>query len=199
MRASASAASLMGPHYRNDFIGMDLGAGCSVAICETPRKSPRILITRAYSEESQDGSSPLLRKSFNSNTNLPPCESTSYIKICGVVHLAQSHLQFRNNIAIRKLKKKKLPQKSFLIYLMLYTYIWSVYCAYRKWVTKIYYPRKIQNYEFYRKISKDHPTIYQYIINFYLKYLSIKHMCGIYWWLIIFSNSCCTYSFFFSL
>ncbi|XP_029158830.1 beta-3 adrenergic receptor-like isoform X1 [Nylanderia fulva] len=72
VRASASAASLMGPNYRSDFIGMDLGAGCSVAICETPRKSPRILITRAYSEESQDGSSPLLRKSPNSNTNPPP-------------------------------------------------------------------------------------------------------------------------------
>lgn len=75
MRASASAANLMGPHYRSDFIGADLGASCSIAMCETPKKSPRILITRAYSEESQDGESPLLRKPFNSNTNLPPCES----------------------------------------------------------------------------------------------------------------------------
>ncbi|XP_012537502.1 uncharacterized protein LOC105837350 isoform X2 [Monomorium pharaonis] len=74
VRASASAVSLMGPHYRSDFIGADLGAGCSVAMCETPKKSPRILITRAYSEESQDGGSPLLRKPLNSNTNPPPCE-----------------------------------------------------------------------------------------------------------------------------
>ncbi|KAL0124724.1 hypothetical protein PUN28_006526 [Cardiocondyla obscurior] len=74
VRASASAASLMGPHYRSDFIGADLGAGCSIAMCETPKRSPRILITRAYSEESQDGGSPLLRKPLNSNTNPPPCE-----------------------------------------------------------------------------------------------------------------------------
>ncbi|XP_072764796.1 uncharacterized protein [Anoplolepis gracilipes] len=74
VRASASAVTLMGSHYRSDFIGGDLGAACSIAICETPRKSPRILITRAYSEESQDGSSPLLRKSLNSNNNPPSCE-----------------------------------------------------------------------------------------------------------------------------
>lgn len=74
MRASASAASLMGPHYRSDFIGADLGAGCSIATYETPKRSPRILITRAYSEESQDGGSPLLKKPLNSNTNPPPCE-----------------------------------------------------------------------------------------------------------------------------
>ncbi|XP_024880088.1 uncharacterized protein LOC112464735 [Temnothorax curvispinosus] len=74
VRASASAASLMGPHYRSDFIGADSGAECSIAMCETPRRSPRILITRAYSEESQDGGSPLLRKPLNSNTNPPPCE-----------------------------------------------------------------------------------------------------------------------------
>ncbi|XP_011137980.1 uncharacterized protein LOC105182332 isoform X1 [Harpegnathos saltator] len=74
VRASASAASLMGPHYRSDFIGADLDAGCSIAMCETPRRSPRILITRAYSEESQDGGSPLLRKPFACNTNPPPCE-----------------------------------------------------------------------------------------------------------------------------
>ncbi|XP_018405877.1 PREDICTED: beta-3 adrenergic receptor-like [Cyphomyrmex costatus] len=73
VRASASAASLMGPHYRSDFIGADLGAE-SIAMCETPKRSPRILITRAYSEESQDGGSPLLRKSLNSNINPPPCE-----------------------------------------------------------------------------------------------------------------------------
>lgn len=76
VRASASAASLMGPHYRSDFMGADLGEGCSLVMCETPRKSPRILITRAYSEESQDGGSPLLRKPFAANTNPPPCEST---------------------------------------------------------------------------------------------------------------------------
>ncbi|XP_070172155.1 uncharacterized protein [Polyergus mexicanus] len=74
VRASASAASLMRPNYRSDFIGTDLGAGCSIALCETPRKSPRILITRAYNEESQDGSSPLLRKSLNSDNNPPSCE-----------------------------------------------------------------------------------------------------------------------------
>ncbi|KYN45137.1 hypothetical protein ALC56_00387 [Trachymyrmex septentrionalis] len=74
VRASASAASLMGPHYRSDFIGADLGAECSIAMCETPKRSPRILITRAYSEESQDGGSPLLRKFLNSNINPPPCE-----------------------------------------------------------------------------------------------------------------------------
>ncbi|XP_011687876.1 PREDICTED: uncharacterized protein LOC105450015 isoform X1 [Wasmannia auropunctata] len=74
VRASASASSLMGPHYRSDFIGADLGVGCSIAMCETPKRSPRILITRAYSEESQDGGSPLLRKPLNSNTNPPPCE-----------------------------------------------------------------------------------------------------------------------------
>ncbi|XP_025269562.1 uncharacterized protein LOC105248433 isoform X2 [Camponotus floridanus] len=74
VRASASAVSLMGPHYRSDFIGTDLAAGCSIAKCETPRKSPKILITRAYSEESQDGSSPLLIKSLNSNINPRPCE-----------------------------------------------------------------------------------------------------------------------------
>ncbi|XP_077272621.1 uncharacterized protein LOC143903101 isoform X1 [Temnothorax americanus] len=74
VRASASAASLMGPHYRSDFIGADSGAECSIAMCETPRRSPKILITRAYSEDSQDGGSPLLRKPLNSNTNPPPCE-----------------------------------------------------------------------------------------------------------------------------
>ncbi|XP_018059391.1 PREDICTED: beta-3 adrenergic receptor-like [Atta colombica] len=74
VRVSASAASLMGPHYRSDFIGADLDAECSIAMCETPKRSPRILITRAYSEESQDGGSPLLRKFLNSNINPPPCE-----------------------------------------------------------------------------------------------------------------------------
>ncbi|XP_071576029.1 uncharacterized protein [Temnothorax nylanderi] len=74
VRASASAASLMGPRYRSDFIGADSGAECSIAMCETPRRSPRILITRAYSEESQEGGSPLLSKPLNSNTNPPPCE-----------------------------------------------------------------------------------------------------------------------------
>ncbi|XP_031840759.1 uncharacterized protein LOC116430571 [Nomia melanderi] len=72
VRSSASAASLMGPHYRSDFIGADVSAGCSIAMNETPRRSPRILITRACSEESQDGGSPLLRKPFISNAL--PCD-----------------------------------------------------------------------------------------------------------------------------
>lgn len=73
MRSSASAASLMGPHYRSDFIGADVGAGCSIAMNETPRRSPRILITRACSEDSQDGGSPMLRKPFL--VNALPCDS----------------------------------------------------------------------------------------------------------------------------
>ncbi|XP_066589151.1 beta-3 adrenergic receptor-like isoform X2 [Prorops nasuta] len=62
VRSSASAASLMGAHYRNDFAGVEV-AGCSMPMSETPKRSPRILITRAYSEESEDGS-PLIRKPF---------------------------------------------------------------------------------------------------------------------------------------
>ncbi|XP_033306874.1 uncharacterized protein LOC117209229 isoform X2 [Bombus bifarius] len=72
VRSSASAASLMGPHYRSDFIGVDVSAGCSIAMNETPRRSPRILITRAYSEDSQDGGSPLLRKPILANAL--PCD-----------------------------------------------------------------------------------------------------------------------------
>ncbi|XP_076675133.1 uncharacterized protein LOC143372622 [Andrena cerasifolii] len=72
VRSSASAASLMGPHYRSDFMGADASTGCSIAMNETPRRSPRILITRACSEESQDGGSPLLRKPFLSNAL--PCD-----------------------------------------------------------------------------------------------------------------------------
>ncbi|XP_003703978.1 uncharacterized protein LOC100883779 [Megachile rotundata] len=72
VRSSASAASLMGPHYRSDFIGTDASTGCSIAMNETPRRSPRILITRACSEESQDGGSPLLRKPFLANAL--PCD-----------------------------------------------------------------------------------------------------------------------------
>lgn len=63
----------MGPHYRSDFIGADVGAGCSIAMNETPRRSPRILITRACSEDSQDGGSPMLRKPFL--VNALPCDS----------------------------------------------------------------------------------------------------------------------------
>ncbi|KAK2583140.1 hypothetical protein KPH14_009164 [Odynerus spinipes] len=74
VRSSASAASLMGAHYRGDFAGTDGGTGCSMAMNETPRRSPRILITRACSEESQDGGSPLLRKSYLPNSAHPPCE-----------------------------------------------------------------------------------------------------------------------------
>ncbi|XP_012350598.1 uncharacterized protein LOC100869772 isoform X2 [Apis florea] len=72
VRSSASAASLMGPHYRSDFIGADVGVGCSIAMNETPRRSPRILITRACSEDSQDGGSPMLRKPFL--VNALPCD-----------------------------------------------------------------------------------------------------------------------------
>ncbi|XP_043578353.1 uncharacterized protein LOC122565903 isoform X2 [Bombus pyrosoma] len=72
VRSSASAASLMGPHYRSDFIGVDVSVGCSIAMNETPRRSPRILITRAYSEDSQDGGSPLLRKPILANAL--PCD-----------------------------------------------------------------------------------------------------------------------------
>lgn len=78
VRSSASAASLMGPHYRSDFIGADVGVGCSIAMNETPRRSPRILITRACSEDSQDGGSPMLRKPFL--VNALPCDS-AYIYI----------------------------------------------------------------------------------------------------------------------
>ncbi|KAL2731088.1 beta-3 adrenergic receptor-like [Vespula squamosa] len=74
VRSSASAASLMGPHYRGDFAGNEVGTGCSVVTNGTPRRSPRILITRACSEESQDGGSPLLRKSYLSNSAHPSCE-----------------------------------------------------------------------------------------------------------------------------
>lgn len=63
----------MGPHYRSDFIGADVGADCSIAMNETPRRSPRILITRACSEDSQDGGSPMLRKPFL--VNALPCDS----------------------------------------------------------------------------------------------------------------------------
>ncbi|XP_046836276.1 uncharacterized protein LOC124431909 [Vespa crabro] len=76
VRSSASAASLMGPHYRGDFAtGNEIGTGCSIGMNETPRQSPRILITRACSEESQNDGSPLFRKSHPSNsTHHPPCE-----------------------------------------------------------------------------------------------------------------------------
>ncbi|XP_017882475.1 uncharacterized protein LOC108626361 [Ceratina calcarata] len=72
VRSSASAASLMGPHYRSDFISGDVATGCSIAMNETPKRSPRILITRACSEESQDGGSPLLRKPYL--VNALPCD-----------------------------------------------------------------------------------------------------------------------------
>lgn len=78
VRSSASAASLMGPHYRGDFAANEIGTGSSMGTNETPKRSPRILITRACSEESQDdGGSPLIRKSYLSNSAArPPCEST---------------------------------------------------------------------------------------------------------------------------
>lgn len=86
VRASASAANLTEPHYRGDFIGADLGAGCSRPICADSWRSPRILITRACSEESQDGGSPLLRKPFVGHTNPLPGESTFslYVDFCVV-------------------------------------------------------------------------------------------------------------------
>ncbi|XP_023317013.1 uncharacterized protein LOC106650114 [Trichogramma pretiosum] len=76
VRSSASAASLMmGPHYRNDF---GCGDGTGTIVAPSPKRSPRIMITRAYSEESQDGGggggSPLLRRNFVAPISLPPCE-----------------------------------------------------------------------------------------------------------------------------
>lgn len=72
--------SLMTAHYRNDFVGVDAvngnGAGYSMG-SETPKRSPRILITRACSEDSQEGGSPLLRRNYGGATTIPPCESKS--------------------------------------------------------------------------------------------------------------------------
>ncbi|XP_024941854.1 uncharacterized protein LOC107268717 [Cephus cinctus] len=75
VRSSASAASLMGAHYQSEVNGenattnfdTNLRSKCDVKSSETPKRSPRILITRAYSEESRGGGSPLLRKPFGSN------------------------------------------------------------------------------------------------------------------------------------
>ncbi|KAL7294183.1 hypothetical protein TKK_0012204 [Trichogramma kaykai] len=65
----------MGPHYRNDF---GCGDGTGTIVAPSPKRSPRIMITRAYSEESQDGGggggSPLLRRNFVAPISLPPCE-----------------------------------------------------------------------------------------------------------------------------
>ncbi|XP_031780438.1 uncharacterized protein LOC100678032 isoform X3 [Nasonia vitripennis] len=85
VRSSASAVSLMAAHYRSDFV---IGGSISETAAhssvngvlssqETPKRSPRILITRAYSEESQDGAgggSPLLRRHFAAPISVPPCE-----------------------------------------------------------------------------------------------------------------------------
>ena len=91
VRSSASAASLMGPHYRSDFIGADVNAGCSIAMNETPRRSPRILITRAYSEDSQDGGSPLLRKPILANAL--PCDSMHRSTVSFLLRFAKSRSQ----------------------------------------------------------------------------------------------------------
>ncbi|KAJ8680273.1 hypothetical protein QAD02_016060 [Eretmocerus hayati] len=72
VRSSASAASLMAAHYRSDF-GTGMMDGNGTNGCSSKR-SPRILITRAYSEESQDGGSPLLRRPFATPVSAPPCE-----------------------------------------------------------------------------------------------------------------------------
>ena len=69
----------MGSRYSNDFDGINTNigndGGC-LAMSDTPNQSPRILITRACSEESQDCESPLLKKSFSAATSdLQICES----------------------------------------------------------------------------------------------------------------------------
>lgn len=69
----------MGSRYSNDFDGIDTNiendGGC-LAMSDTPNQSPRILITRACSEESQDCESPLLKKTFSAATSdLQICES----------------------------------------------------------------------------------------------------------------------------
>ncbi|XP_023245152.1 uncharacterized protein LOC106639294 [Copidosoma floridanum] len=85
VRSSASTVSLMAVHYRSDY-----GGGNATTMTDTPtptanislnfgaiaspKKSPRILITRAYSEESQEGASPLLRRHFATPVSVPPCE-----------------------------------------------------------------------------------------------------------------------------
>lgn len=102
VRSSASAASLMGPHYRSDFIGVDVSAGCSIAMNETPRRSPRILITRAYSEDSQDGGSPLLRKPILANAL--PCDSIYYSFIyCFIGIIIFISFRLRKKIASKRM------------------------------------------------------------------------------------------------
>ncbi|XP_033225333.1 G-protein coupled receptor 161-like [Belonocnema kinseyi] len=80
VRTSLSTASLqMGSRYSNDFDGIDAkienDGGC-LAMSHTPNQSPRILITRACSEESQDCEIPLLKKTFSAATSdLQICEN----------------------------------------------------------------------------------------------------------------------------
>ncbi|KAI4497651.1 hypothetical protein M0802_007191 [Mischocyttarus mexicanus] len=93
VRSSASAASLMGPHYRGDFPGNEIGTNRSISTNETPRRSPRILITRACSEESQDGGSPL-RKSYFPNSAHPPCENGDIVVPEAIVVLEVAKLMF---------------------------------------------------------------------------------------------------------
>ncbi|XP_012285811.1 beta-3 adrenergic receptor [Orussus abietinus] len=69
VRSSASAANLIGAAAAAGARGFE-ASGCSPNHGETPRKSPRILITRTYSEESQEGGSPLLKRS----SFAAPCE-----------------------------------------------------------------------------------------------------------------------------
>ena len=88
MRTSASTANLlMGPRVFNDFDESDTGVGndggCSLAMSDTPTQSPRILITRACSDESQDCESLLLKQTFSTATSAPVseyCESKPLIK-----------------------------------------------------------------------------------------------------------------------
>lgn len=80
VRTSASTASLqLGSRFSNDFDrseSIENDGGCSMS--DTPNQSPRILITRACSEESQGYESPLLKKQFSTAASAPVsqiCES----------------------------------------------------------------------------------------------------------------------------
>lgn len=80
MRTSASTASLqLTSRFCNDFDGsesIENDGGCSIT--DTPNQSPRILITRACSEESQGYESPLLKKTITTAASAPVsqiCES----------------------------------------------------------------------------------------------------------------------------
>ncbi|XP_051160455.1 uncharacterized protein LOC127281023 isoform X2 [Leptopilina boulardi] len=73
VRTSASTASLqLTSRFCNDFDGsesIENDGGCSIT--DTPNQSPRILITRACSEESQGYESPLLKKTITTAASAP--------------------------------------------------------------------------------------------------------------------------------